>query len=349
MGVWVLSSQTKTPKIDRSNHCTRVMNGISILYPHEILDQIDLHLITKAILNNGTRMKVETLDANEPIEAVEAVVSMESPRSVTKGSNVSSSSQDVDRPPRPTEEQEDEIGAIIVGIRRLIDGNELLNSRVSHMDSRLTQTQLELEGLVTRSSNNNKHLKSLLISSQDVRRLQELIQQLSEQQEFERERSREIERSGSAAADAAAAESAAEISRLSEELDKFKHEFGSLETLVERVAAKKQELAVLEAQHANMVTRLQDRAQDLERLRQDHLELDSRIDRALFEKCKAVETNLAVSATAFASSYGPPVTKMNRITSMLRNQDSNGRRVMSLNVTDSYDYTPSNNSDDNSE
>ncbi|CAR24833.1 KLTH0G05324p [Lachancea thermotolerans CBS 6340] len=249
-----------------------------------------------------------------------------------------------DVPPSPIEGYQEDLGEVVVGIRHLLDGNESLNSQVSQMDLRLTQTQLNLEGLVTRSTNNNKHLKSLLMSSQDVRRLEELIQQLARQQDAavaaqEHAREREPPEHGAAA----------EVQRLNEELGRFKEQHGSLEALGLQVVAKKQELAVLETRCASATARLHERAEDLQKLRQDHLELDMRIDYALREKYKAVETNLALSAATFTQAGRPPVTKMNRITSMLRNQHTNGRRVVSLNVADNYGFTPSNNSDDGSD
>ncbi|CUS23763.1 LAQU0S11e03752g1_1 [Lachancea quebecensis] len=258
------------------------------------------------------------------------------------GARESESARDV--PPSPIEGYQEDLGEVVVGIRHLLNGNESLNSQVSQMDLRLTQTQMDLEGLVTRSTNNNKHLKSLLMSSQDVRRLEELIQQLARQREaaaVAQEHMRERE--------PPEREAEAEIQRLNEELERYKQQHGSLEALGLQVAAKKEELAVLETRYTSVIARLHERAEDLQKLRQDHLELDMRIDHALSEKCKAVETNLALSAATFAQTGRPPVTKMNRITSMLRNQNTNGRRVVSLNVADNYGFTPSNNSDDGSE
>ncbi|SCV05620.1 LANO_0H11496g1_1 [Lachancea nothofagi CBS 11611] len=261
---------------------------------------------------------------------------------------ISRSANMVDQPPQTDVVYHDDMNEIIVGIKRLVVSHDSLNTQVQQMDTKVARTQIDLDGLVTRSTNNNKHLQSLLLSTQDVRKLQELLEQLSEQQQHQQQQSQSIE--SKVSSDQTSSD---EVQRLRQELDLYKQQHGNLVNITAELSQKQQELTVVNSKHEQMISKLHDSRKEFEKLRSEHKELDAQIDHALFSKCKAVETNLAISAANFMppnNSSDMPMTKMNRITNMLRKNNPNGRRVMSLNVAgSSTNYTPSNNSDDNNE
>ncbi|SCV03497.1 LAME_0H10902g1_1 [Lachancea meyersii CBS 8951] len=238
-----------------------------------------------------------------------------------------------EEPPRGTVVYEDDISEILVGIKRLIVGHDSLNSQVQQMDSKTAQTQLDLKSLVTRSANNNRHLQDLLVSNQEGRSRGRAVGELSQ----------------STIPDQAESD---EINRLRQELELYKQQHAHLTAINAQIAQKQHELADVQTQCALVVAKLAEMQREFEKLQRDHKELDAQIDRTLLEKCKAVENNLAVSAASFLPSKIPtssvPMTKMNQITSMLRKNQTNGRRVVSLNAADSMlSYAPSNNSEDN--
>ncbi|CEP63721.1 uncharacterized protein LALA0_S09e01002g [Lachancea lanzarotensis] len=242
-------------------------------------------------------------------------------------------------PPRSKLGYEDDISEIVVGIKRLLAGHDNLNAQVQRMDSKVAQTQIDLEGLVSRSANNNKHLQHLLLSKKEVQKRGDVVQ----------------ENSKSFTAAENGGESFLEVQRLRQELDLYKQQNGQLMELNTQISQKQAIVSELETQHRLVVARLTEAQREFEILRQDHKILVEQLDHALLEKCKAVENNLAISGAAFMPSKASvstalPMTKMNRITSMLRQKQPNGRRVVSLNVADSMrSDEPSNNSDDNGE
>ncbi|SCU88610.1 LAFA_0E13630g1_1 [Lachancea sp. 'fantastica'] len=244
-----------------------------------------------------------------------------------------------EEPPRSRVVYEDDISEMVVGIKRLLAGHDNLNAQVQRMDSKVAQTQVDLEGLVSRSANNNKHLQHLLLSKKEVQK-----QGVKEQ---------EISKSPSAAENGK--DSFFEIQRLRQELDLYKQQNGQLTDLNTKIAQKQTALSDLQTQYELVVAKLIEAQREFEKLRQEHQSLDKQIDQALMEKCKAVENNLAVSGAAFlppktSKSSALPMTKMNRITSMLRQNQPNGRRVVSLNIADNVRADgPSNNSEDDAE
>ncbi|SCU94259.1 LADA_0G07514g1_1 [Lachancea dasiensis] len=246
----------------------------------------------------------------------------------------SSATRDAE-PPRTTTVYQDDISEIVVGVKRLVASHEEMGVHVQQVDTKVTQTQLDLDGLVTRSANNNKHLQSLLLSTQDVRKLQELLERLPSADQRQRPQP----------------EPEPEPEPQRQELEWFRRKHTSLDALDEQIAQKQLELSSLQGSCELVHAKLASAQREFEKLRVEYRELDSRIDQALFDKCKAVETNLAVSAASFLPprpGSGVPATKMSRITDMLRQRQPNTRRVMSFNVADTYHgYAASNNSDEN--
>ncbi|SCV02768.1 LAMI_0H02828g1_1 [Lachancea mirantina] len=238
---------------------------------------------------------------------------------------------------KASEETRRDLGEIIVYLRQLADSNVSNTALLQHVDSTVVQTQVELDGLAARSSNNNKHLQSLLLSTQDVKKLQSLIQLLSE---------RLNEDNGSKSMRNAGCDPTIE-----QELQMFREKHGTLERLSLEIMSKETQLKLVEQALAHSTARLEDRKNEFESLRKSHLELDDRINHDLIQKWQDIQANTAFSRELLKEQGGPvPLSKMNRITSMLRSKSGvhEGRRVMSLNIADTFrpSTPPPNNSDD---
>lgn len=312
-----------------------------------------LHYVRKSADRDGSILELERTGMEEPTEKGVTIGPIAQSDSVEHNGDVRLEVQEQDlkasikRQPhfQGSDAAVSDVEAVIRGLERLAHDNRSTRKAVERVDEKVSRTELELNSLVSRSTNNNKHLQNLLLSAQDVRRLQELIEQLSKQQDAQIAAAQEA----SANINDADANSGAEdrIRQLTEELQAFHDQHESLLRLTHQVAEKERQLAVLDHNYECVRQRLRERTQELSNLKREYEIVDSRINDTLMERYKAVHANLAFSATALHNHTRPPVTKMNRITSMLRNKHAGGRRVMSLNVVDKYDVSPDNNSDEN--
>lgn len=250
----------------------------------------------------------------------------------------------------------EEIDDIIIQLKRLNDNSKQINNNVLEVDSSLRNTQLELESLVSRSSNNNKHLQSLLLSTQDVRKLHSLINRLTEQQtqsqsdaqrqrdelsllldtKFEHYLKKELKEDYEKPESVTSFDKEIELrdlklESLSKELESYKREHESLTALTQQVIEKERQLASINADYENLSEKLQKRVQQFEALQERYYTLDSKINDSVLEKYKNIQSTLEVSSSSLLGDENVPMTKMSRITSMLRNRyPVDGRRVISF-------------------
>lgn len=250
----------------------------------------------------------------------------------------------------------EDIDDIIIQLKRLNDNSKQINNNVLEVDSSLRNTQLELESLVSRSSNNNKHLQSLLLSTQDVRKLHSLINRLTEQQtqsqsdaqrqrdelsllldtKFEHYLKKELKEDYEKPESVTSFDKEIELrdlklESLSKELESYKREHESLTALTQQVIEKERQLASINADYENLSEKLQKRVQQFEALQERYYTLDSKINDSVLEKYKNIQSTLEVSSSSLLGDENVPMTKMSRITSMLRNRyPVDGRRVISF-------------------
>lgn len=250
----------------------------------------------------------------------------------------------------------EDIDDIIIQLKRLNDNSKQINNNVLEVDSSLRNTQLELESLVSRSSNNNKHLQSLLLSTQDVRKLHSLINRLTEQQtqsqsdaqrqrdelsllldtKFEYYLKKELKEDYEKPENVTSFDKEIELrdlklESLSKELESYKREHESLTALTQQVVEKERQLASINADYENLSEKLQKRVQQFEALQERYYTLDSKINDSVLEKYKNIQSTLEVSSSSLLGDENVPMTKMSRITSMLRNRyPVDGRRVISF-------------------
>lgn len=250
----------------------------------------------------------------------------------------------------------EDIDDIIIQLKRLNDNSKQINNNVLEVDSSLRNTQLELESLVSRSSNNNKHLQSLLLSTQDVRKLHSLINRLTEQQtqsqsdaqrqrdelsllldtKFEHYLKKELKEDYEKSENVTSFDKEIELrdlklESLSKELESYKREHESLTALTQQVIEKERQLASINADYENLSEKLQKCVQQFEALQERYYTLDSKINDSVLEKYKNIQSTLEVSSSSLLGDENVPMTKMSRITSMLRNRyPVDGRRVISF-------------------
>lgn len=250
----------------------------------------------------------------------------------------------------------EDIDDIIIQLKRLNDNSKQINNNVLEVDSSLRNTQLELESLVSRSSNNNKHLQSLLLSTQDVRKLHSLINRLTEQQtqsqsdaqrqrdelsllldtKFEHYLKKELKEDYEKPENVTSFDKEIELrdlklESLNKELESYKREHESLTALTQQVIEKERQLASINADYENLSEKLRKRVQQFEALQERYYTLDSKINDSVLEKYKNIQSTLEVSSSSLSGDENVPMTKMSRITSMLRNRyPVDGRRVISF-------------------
>ncbi|QEU62969.1 hypothetical protein KDRO_F09060 [Kluyveromyces lactis] len=245
-----------------------------------------------------------------------------------------------------------EIEEIILSLKKLLDGNRMVRERVDAIDDQVRRTQMDLESLVSRSSNNNKHLQSLLLSSKDIKELHDVLDKLSVQQQEQMEKNRDMESVLTRLMEKQSLELKSsmendEIQILERKISQFEAKSGKLETLDAQVIAKEKQLAIIE-------TKLQERKERFDELRQRAKEVQSSLQDDLLTRYKTVHDTMSVSMANLANG-SRPAGNTSRVASLLRNKYMNdkfngNRRVVSLNEprpssSSAFDSIPQNNSD----
>ncbi|BAO39015.1 SMC_prok_A [Kluyveromyces marxianus DMKU3-1042] len=247
---------------------------------------------------------------------------------------------------------DNDISEISITLKKLHDVNKSIRERVDAVDDQVRQTQMELENLVSRSSNNNKHLQSLLLSSQDVKELHQLLEKLSVQQQEQMDKNRDVESVLSRIIAEQSVElkesmQSGRIKELEQKIDELESKYGHLESLDARVIEKEKQLTELEV-------KLQHRQLKFEELRSRAKEMQSQLQEDLLTRYKAVQDSVTLSMTNFANTSSIPSNSTSRTASLLRNKYMNekfndkSRRVISLNEprpVSAFESIPNNNSD----
>lgn len=253
----------------------------------------------------------------------------------------------------------DELDEILVTLRKLDDANKWVKERVSTIDDQVRHTQLDLENLVSRSSNNNKHLQSLLLSSEDIKELHESLQTLTIQQEKQLEQNQGmesvlgklIERQTGQLTSRLESE---RIKDLEEKLSRYEQKNKRLEDLDLMIISKEKELKRLETYIGHLEMKYKEREEDFQKLRQRTKDLQDSIQNDLVTRYKTVQNAVSVSMCNLGNST-KPAPNASRVASLLRNKYmddkfNQNRRVISLSENTSsrksYDMlVPQNNSD----
>ncbi|AMD21674.1 HFL182Cp [Eremothecium sinecaudum] len=255
---------------------------------------------------------------------------------------------------------DDDINNIINELRRLFDVNKSVKEDIQLVDEQVRQTQLELESLVARSSNNNRHLQDLLLSTNDVRKLQGVMEGLTKQQETlrltavqEQERlsqlldgklSRLVETlredimqddQRSSKLQEKYYESEKALALAQQELKAYKKLHGDLDELNDAVYKKKMEYAELQNAHDSTQDLLRGRTLELEELEERYRVLETQINDTLLLRYKCLQDAVVTCSenATIPDTSGQPISRITRVTSMLRSKYGSAdvnRRVVSL-------------------
>ncbi|CAR27007.1 ZYRO0C06666p [Zygosaccharomyces rouxii] len=195
----------------------------------------------------------------------------------------------------------DALDEVVVELKRLADNYKALDDHVESLNKHTVKAQVDVEMLLNRSSNNNKHLQTMSQLGQSVDRVLEQVQQLQKQQK-------------------------------SQEEDKSKHE--RLEALDREILAKERRAAALDADYRQMKQRLSEKHDEFAKLQRDFQDFQLSMNQQL----KNAMGGVMVSSGALLDDATPKNTnnnassRMHRITSMLRekyNLENGSRRVVS--------------------
>lgn len=245
-----------------------------------------------------------------------------------------------------------ELDEIMMGLRRLNDGSKSIRERVDSIDDQVRRTQMDLESLVSRSSNNNKHLQSLLLSSNDIKELHELLEKLTKVQELQLTRNNEVEEIVRKVVMETIMNE--RVESLQEELGRWKGKSQRIDDLDEAIIKKEKRLQELETSIGFLEEKYRERHNKYTELRQRAKELQSSVVDQSLARYKSVQDTLAVSLANLNLSAKEEESSSARVISLLRNKymDTNSigtRRVVSMNEmshTKSYRLSaPNNNSD----
>ncbi|CDO94251.1 unnamed protein product [Kluyveromyces dobzhanskii CBS 2104] len=245
-----------------------------------------------------------------------------------------------------------DVEEIMISLKRLLDGNKTVRERVDAMDDQVRRTQMDLESLVSRSANNNKHLQSLLLSSKDIKELHELLDKLSVQQQEQMEKNYDMETVLTRLMEKQSLEfksslETEKIKALEQKISELELKSGKVESLDAQLIAKEKQLAEIE-------TKLDERQARFEELRQNAREMQKSLQEDLAGRYKSVHDTMSISMANLANA-SPSTGNTSRVASLLRNKYMNdkinaNRRVISLNETgpfasSAFDGIPQNNSD----
>lgn len=201
----------------------------------------------------------------------------------------------------PSGSSADPTDEILVELKRLGDNYQALDDHVESLNKYTVKAQLDVEMLLNRSSNNNKHLQTMSQLSQSVDRVLQLVQRPAEQSDTSSKYS--------------AQEDAAQ---------------DRLIKLNQEILEKERRAAALDADYKQMKERIQERHSEFMQLQRDYHEFQATIQQQL----KSTMGGVMVSSAALLDDAETPnaSSKMQRITSMLREKyklENGSRRVVS--------------------
>lgn len=201
----------------------------------------------------------------------------------------------------PSSRPSDSLDEVVIELKRLADNYKALDDHVESLNKHTVKAQVDVEMLLNRSSNNNKHLQTMSQLGQNVDRVLELVQQLQRPHS-------------------------------SQEKDNSKHE--QLVTLNKEILAKERRAAALDADYQQMKQRIAEKHDEFVRLQRDFQDFQVSMNQQL----KSAMGGVMVSSGALLDDAAPSNTsnnassRMHRITSMLRekyNLENGSRRVVS--------------------
>lgn len=201
----------------------------------------------------------------------------------------------------PSSGSSDPLDEVVIELKRLADNYRTLNDHVESLNKHTVKAQVDVEMLLNRSSNNNKHLQTMSQLGQSVDRVLELVQQLQKPNGSQEEDKSERER---------------------------------LEALDREILAKERRAAALDADYQQMRQRLGEKHDEFVKLQRDFQDFQLSMNQQL----KNAMGGVMVSSGALLDDAAPkntnnnPSSRMHRITSMLRekyNLENGSRRVVS--------------------
>ncbi|AET39565.1 Mpc54p Ecym_4528 [Eremothecium cymbalariae DBVPG len=231
---------------------------------------------------------------------------------------------------------------IVTELRKISNWNKSFKEDIKLVDEQVRHTQVELESLVARSANNNRHLKDLLLSTNDVRKLQHLLEGLTQQQEAIKKNSEHELEKLSGMLDGKLSRIVESLRRdegkyaeQEKELQEYRLKHGELQDLSKCIAKKKDELFELKVDFTTTMELLKVRSEALDSLETRYKALEAQLSEQLLARYKLMQDAVTSSAAnaAVPGVSNQPISKITRVTSMLRSKygttDTN-RRVLSL-------------------
>lgn len=210
----------------------------------------------------------------------------------------------------PSGNSSDALDEVVVELKRLADNYGALDDHVESLNKHTVRAQVDVEMLLNRSSNNNKHLQTMSQVSQGVERVLEMVEHLQKAQDSakgEKERER-------------------------------------LEELNKEIVDKERRSAALDADYEQMKQRLIERNEEFSRLQRDFQDFQLSVNQQLKNAMGGIMVSggalLDDAPSSAGSSSGNASSRMHRITSMLREKyslENGSKRVVS---TDSIFHQP---------
>ncbi|AQZ11549.1 (ZYRO0C06666g) [Zygosaccharomyces parabailii] len=202
-------------------------------------------------------------------------------------------------PPGASADATDEI---LIELKRLGDNYQALDDHVESLNKHTVRAQVDVEMLLNRSTNNNKHLQTMSQLGQSIDRVLQLVEKLPQGSE----------------------PSASHVSQEAEATHR-------LAELNQEIMEKERRAAALDADYEQMKERIRERHNEFIQLQKDYLEFQTTMQQQL----KSTMGRVMVSTSALlddADSTPSASSKMQRITSMLRERyklENGSRRVVS--------------------
>lgn len=252
------------------------------------------------------------------------------------------------------------IDDIIDELRRLKDYSRDIKDTINLVNEHAAKTQIDLESLLSRSLNNNKHLQSLLSSAYIIQNLQALLENLDKKHD---------KIIGSNILDSLIDERITSVVeqhdqknidsiRLKDQLESYEDKVGTLNDLDIKIKHKEKILKELQADYQRLSNKLQSRVSEFQLLEKQYNNLNNDLNSYLGSKYKTIQDSITISsANILDQSQNTDISsfsKITKVTNMLRNKylTEETRRAISLShIPKSYNMFPpqskhSNNSDD---
>lgn len=201
----------------------------------------------------------------------------------------------------PTSSSSDTLDEVVVELKRLADNYKALDDHVESLNKHTVRAQVDVEMLLNRSTNNNKHLKTMSQLGQSVDRVLELVEQLQKPETSQ---------------------------------DKDNGENERLESLNKEIIMKERRAAVLDADYEQMKQRLAEKHEEFVRLQQEFQTFQSSMNQQLKNAMGGVmvSSGALLDDAASNNTNTNAASRMHKITSMLREKyvsENRSRRVMS--------------------